>query len=192
MIFKVKHLTAIKAGAITLAFRRWTKPTIKAGSRLHTAMGVIEVTAMEKFSLRDLTPDLARKAGFDTVAALVDELGKAHAGVVYKISLRYQGEDPRIALRNKTDITAEELLIITQKLQRLDKSSKTGPWTSKVLLAIKDNPELRAVDLARKTGYEKEWLKINIRKLKNIGLTISHEVGYSISPLGTRYLKHAQ
>ncbi|WP_294276703.1 hypothetical protein [uncultured Chryseobacterium sp.] len=39
------------------------------------------------------------------------------------------------------------------------------------------------------TGFEKEWLKLNIRKLKNMGLTISHTVGYEISPLGSEYLK---
>ncbi|GAA4173979.1 hypothetical protein GCM10022218_17670 [Sphingobacterium ginsenosidimutans] len=37
--------------------------------------------------------------------------------------------------------------------------------------------------------FEKEWLKLNIRKLKNLGLTISHTVGYEISPLGERFIQ---
>jgi hypothetical protein len=50
---------------------------------------------------------------------------------------------------------------------------------------------LRAADLARMLGREKDWLKINIRKLKNLGLTISHETGDEISPLGKVVLKKA-
>ncbi|MEM7550324.1 MAG: hypothetical protein AAF363_11640 [Bacteroidota bacterium] len=36
---------------------------------------------------------------------------------------------------------------------------------------------------------EKEWLKLNIRKLKNLGLTISHNPRYEISPLGIAYIE---
>jgi hypothetical protein len=36
---------------------------------------------------------------------------------------------------------------------------------------------------------EKTWLKPNIRKLKEMGLTISLEVGHKISPRGKAYLK---
>jgi hypothetical protein len=43
-------------------------------------------------------------------------------------------------------------------------------------------------DEAKKTGFEKAWLKINIRKLKNLGLTISHNPGYTLSPRGKAYL----
>ena len=39
------------------------------------------------------------------------------------------------------------------------------------------------------TGFEKEWLKLNIRKLKNLGLTISHNVGYRLSPLGEHFIE---
>lgn len=38
------------------------------------------------------------------------------------------------------------------------------------------------------TGFEKEWLKLNIRKLKNLGLTISHNGGYELPLLGSEYL----
>ena len=41
---------------------------------------------------------------------------------------------------------------------------------------------LPAGDLAKKADAEKEWLKINVRKLKNLGLTISHQPGYELSP----------
>jgi hypothetical protein len=31
-------------------------------------------------------------------------------------------------------------------------------------------------------------MKVDIRKLKSLGLTISHDVGYELSPRGTAYL----
>jgi predicted transcriptional regulator len=52
------------------------------------------------------------------------------------------------------------------------------------LKLIQGNPRLRASDLAKMMNREKDALKLDIRKLKNMGLTISHDVGYSISPLG--------
>ena len=54
---------------------------------------------------------------------------------------------------------------------------------------IRDKPRVRAADLAKMMGKEKDDLKINIRKLKNLGLTISHDVGYTLSPLGELVLK---
>jgi hypothetical protein len=73
-------------------------------------------------------------------------------------------------------------------LARLDAAAASGPWTTKVLRAIAKHPMLPAVELAKKTGFEKAWLKINIRKLKNLGLTISHNPGYTLSPRGKAYL----
>ena len=70
----------------------------------------------------------------------------------------------------------------------MDQYSKTGVWTREVLEAVRDHPHLKALDLAEILGREKEWLKLNIRKLKNLGLTISHNPGYELSPLGKAYL----
>lgn len=53
-----------------------------------------------------------------------------------------------------------------------------------VLIQVKDHPNLYAIGIAKLTDFEKEWLKLNIRKLKNFGLTISNNVGYELSPLG--------
>ncbi|HNP97373.1 MAG TPA: hypothetical protein PKJ63_17145, partial [Cyclobacteriaceae bacterium] len=89
----------------------------------------------------------------------------------------------------RSTLTADEVITLKSKADRLDKNSSEGPWTNRVLTAIANNKGLRAEDLARKLGYEKMWLKTNIRKLKNLGLTISLEVGYEISPRGKIFLK---
>lgn len=67
--------------------------------------------------------------------------------------------------------------------------SKVGPWTHNTLFTIEKNSKLKAADLAQLLLREKEWLKLNIRKLKNLGLTISHNPGYEVSPYGKAYLR---
>jgi hypothetical protein len=46
---------------------------------------------------------------------------------------------------------------------------------------------VRAGDLAVELGREREPFKIDVRKLKNLGLTTSLEVGYRLSPRGEAY-----
>ncbi|WP_025765056.1 hypothetical protein [Dyadobacter tibetensis] len=90
------------------------------------------------------------------------------------------------------DGSSEEdpMLVLDRELERLDKQSKLGKWTVKTLILIRENPHLKSADLAVKAKKEQEWLKLSIRKLKSLGLTLSHEPGYSLSPLGEQYLAH--
>jgi len=189
MILKMTALNGIKAGTISLQFRKWKKPTVRKGSRIKTALGVIEITDVEEIATERISNEDAVQAGYNERKELLDGLNKIAEGKTYKIGVRYYSEDPRIALRENTDVSDKDLDAIKQKLERLDKYSKEGSWTLKVLHLIRDNPQVRAADLARKMKKEKNALKVDIRKLKNLGLTISHEVGYSISPLGEKMLE---
>jgi hypothetical protein len=56
------------------------------------------------------------------------------------------------------------------------------------LALIGQRPQVRAPDLAASVGRETAPFKIDVRKLKNLGLTISHPVGYELSPRGLAYL----
>jgi hypothetical protein len=56
-----------------------------------------------------------------------------------------------------------------------------------VLDAIAAHPATRAPDLAASFGRETAPFKIDVRKLKNLGLTISLTVGYRLSPRGEAY-----
>jgi hypothetical protein len=56
---------------------------------------------------------------------------------------------------------------------------------------IRDHPGLRAGDLCRLVDQDRDRFKPNVRKLKNIGLTESLEVGYRLSPRGRAYLNDA-
>jgi hypothetical protein len=64
----------------------------------------------------------------------------------------------------------------------------TAPWTGKVLDLIAANPGRRAGDLAPLVGLETQEFKVRVRRLKALGLTISLEVGYRISPRGEALL----
>jgi hypothetical protein len=71
----------------------------------------------------------------------------------------------------------------------MDASSRSGPWTRATLRAIGDNPGRRAPDLAAAFGRETLAFKRDVRKLKELGLTESLEVGYRLSPRGRAFLK---
>jgi hypothetical protein len=49
---------------------------------------------------------------------------------------------------------------------------------------IEGRPAVAARVLAQRLDYEKDWLKPQIRKLKDLGLTVSLPVGYELSPRG--------
>jgi predicted transcriptional regulator len=70
----------------------------------------------------------------------------------------------------------------------MDRTSRTGPWTRATLEAIEASPGRRAADLAAALGRERDDWKRDVRKLKELGLTSSLEVGYRLSPRGAAYL----
>jgi hypothetical protein len=181
-------LKGIKTGEITLAFRKWVKPTVKKNGKLHTPVGLISILDLKKITLEEILPEDARKAGFAKKCDLIKILTKRDNGEIYRIEFKWIGEDPRILLREKIDFTEEELFKLNQKLKRWDNSGEFRPWTQRVLQIINDFPGKRAQALAEKLDVPKDWLKLNIRKLKGLGLTISLDVGYKISPRGKRVL----
>lgn len=189
MLIKSVHLHGIKSGTIKLAFRRWEKPRVKEGTLLKTFIGLVKVRRITRIEEGQITKKDIRDAGFENLEQLLYSLQQSDGGNLYKIALRYHTEDPRIKVREQKTLTDSAYAELKNTLVRLDKNSRQGMWTKKVLLAIQKNPHLKAVEVAKLTGFEKQWLKLNIRKLKNLGLTISHEVGYELSPLGKTFVK---
>ncbi len=189
MLIKRAQLDAIVRGEIGLAFRRWKRATVKAGGTLKTAVGVLAIDSIDQVTMNSITAADARKAGFEGRATLLEEL-KNRDGSIYRIALRYIGDDPRIALRRQARVTAAERAEVRAKLDRYDQRSNLGPWTDRVLRCLASNPAVRAGDLARELGCEKAWFKNNVRKLKALGLTESLEVGYRLSPRGQAFLEN--
>ena len=65
---------------------------------------------------------------------------------------------------------------------------RTGPGRRTTLRLIAEHPEVRAGDLASSVGREMLPFKVDVRKLKNLGLTTSLRVGYRLSARGQAYL----
>ncbi|WP_040509748.1 hypothetical protein [Gordonia soli] len=187
MLLPARVAEAIAAGDVDLAFRRWSTPRVKVGSRFTTSAGIVEVTSVEPTDVGAITVDEARRAGFPTVAKAVGALRK-NDDPVYRVGLRWAAEDPRIALRNDADLSDDDVADLTRRLERLDTRSTHGPWTRAVLEMIDRRPAIRAADLAAEFGRETQPFKLDVRKLKTLGLTHSLEVGYELAPRGRELL----
>ncbi len=183
------ELTAIRAGEIDLAFRRWDRPRVKVGTRMRTGVGLIEVTSVEQVPLSALRADDARRAGAPSLRALREALDHHTDRPVFRVGLRHAGADPREALRETVPGPAE-IEQVRAWLDRLDAASKHGAWTRPTLEIIDRSPGVRAPELAAELGRETlEW-KADVRKLKEKGLTESLAIGYRLSPRGEAVLDH--
>jgi hypothetical protein len=178
-------------GSITLAFRRWDGPRVKAGSQMLSPVGLLAVDAIEVVDRSAIGAPDASAAGYRSLDELRAELDRRGAGPVYRIVLRRVGPDPREDLRNAADLTDGEVAEIRRRLDRLDRASSHGPWTDAVLAAIASNPGVRAPDLAASFGRETQPFKLDVRKLKALGLTESLTAGYRISPRGEAFRQRA-
>jgi DNA-binding MarR family transcriptional regulator len=188
MLFKSRVLDGVKAGRITLAFRCWTKPTVRAGSTLRTPIGVLAIEGVEAIGPDDISGEDARRAGFDTREALLADLRKGRNGTLYRISFRVAGPDLRESLRQNDRLDADELASLLVQLAALDKNSRSGPWTGEALRLIGERDGKSAGEVAARLGIEKPNVKRKIRQLKELGLTESLQSGYRLSERG-RFLE---
>lgn len=183
-------LDRIVSGEVDLVYRRWRRPTVRSGGTLRTAVGMLAIDSVRSVPMRSITVSDARRAGYESKAELLRELNRRREGEIYRIELRFAGVDPRVTLRESADLDDDELARLVGRLDRLDRNSRRGPWTRRFLGLIADNPHVRAEDLAESLGLDKPTFKRDVRKLKELGLTISHSPGYAISPRGRTLLDH--
>jgi hypothetical protein len=197
MLLTLTTLRDIVDGRINLVFRRWQKPTVKVGGRLHTAVGVLNITSVETIEVDDITDGDAIRAGFTDAASLVTDLFRERPNSsrgarsdgprqLYRIGVAFAGADERIDLRADDQLTDQEIESIIAKLVGIDGRSTMGPWTTRVLDLIHTWPGRRAPELAEMEGRETLPFKNDVRKLKALGLTESLPVGYRLSPRGVK------
>jgi hypothetical protein len=134
----------------------------------------------------DVSDGDAREAGLADAEALVD-LARSHTGatvepdtILHRVQFHYLAEAPEKPRLGLDDIQ--------RRVEWLDAASRWGPWTTAVLRLIEDNPGTVSRELAAEMGIPTPEFKVNVRKLKALGLTISLEVGYELSELGQDYL----
>lgn len=189
VLIRMPVLEAIAAGTVTVLFRRWDRPRVRVGGTQRTAVGVLEWTSVDAVEETDLTAADARDAGFADVDAL--RAAQTGDGLLFRIGVRPAGPDPRVALRARSRLSPRQRAELAARLERLDRSSRRGPWTAQVLELIATHPGVRAPDLAASLGLETLPFKRDVRKLKELGLTESLEVGYRLSPRGRAWRRGA-
>jgi hypothetical protein len=186
MLFRPATLEAIRDGAVTLAIRRWPRPRVRPGGRQRTGVGVIVFDRVEAVERDELDERDASDAGFDSLDRLLSFID-GRDGTIYRIALHLAGPDPRVALRESVP-SPTEVTELVARLARLDRASRHGPWTHAVLRTIGELPAVRAADLAPRFGRERMPFKLDVRKLKELGLTESLPIGYRLSPRGRSVL----
>jgi hypothetical protein len=187
MLFRPSTLKGIADGTVTRAYRTWDRPRVRPGGRQRTPAGVVAFDAVEPVARESLTDADARAAGLESLEELLGLVDR-RTGTIYRIDLHLAGPDPRVALREATP-DADEVAELRRRLERLDRASRHGSWTAEVLRAIADNPGLRAADIAASFGRERDPFKLDVRKLKELGLTESLRPGYRLSPRGHAVLR---
>lgn len=189
MLFRKDVLEGIGNREITVAFRRWKRPTVRQGGTLMTTVGQLDILLVERVTEDRISLEDAVAAGYGDCGQLIAELNRYPAGDLYRIVFVLARPDPRIVLRADDRLTAQDLAGLEQKLDKMDSSGRYGAWTRSVLSVLAGQPGRRAGDLAAELGYEKDWLKQHVRKLKALGLTVSLGTGYELSPRGRAYLE---
>lgn len=186
MLFQTRFHEPIRRGEITTTLRIWHSPRVTAGKRYAFGAGSIEVDRIREIEFDAITPALARQCGF---ASLVDLLKTAKHGAgqrVFLIDFHYSKKPVERAPR--TPPSSVELDELLRRLDAMDRRA-AKPWTRQILRLIAGHPGTRATDLADTLGRERDDFKRDVRKLKTLGLTISLEVGYELSPRGRRVLE---
>ena len=190
MLIRSKVIEKIIAGDISTVFRVWKRPTVKPGGTQMTKLGVLGIDAVDVVTEDEITETDARDAGYAVKQELIDHLlERTDETAIYRIKLHYIGEDPRKELRQKADLSEEELDEIIAKLCKLDAGSQRGDWTQLYLQMIHDRPNTHAAKLAASIGLDIPHFKPWVRKLKALGLTESLRPGYRLSPRGEKILE---
>ena len=89
MIFTKRLRDGVRRGRIRCSVRIWTRPHVKVGGRYAMDGGSIVVDSMAPIRLRDITSDLARESGFDSVTDLLETAKHGSGRKVYLIRFHY-------------------------------------------------------------------------------------------------------
>jgi hypothetical protein len=189
VLWEARFWPLIADGSVTVTFRRWKRPQAVEGRRYRTPGGIVEVDRVTTVEPETISAGDARRAGYESTAAVVADLRGDPSLPVTRVAFHLVDEpDPRAELAASAELTSDEVVDIDRRLDRLDARSSHGAWTRVTLDAIAARPGTRAADLAASFRRETAPFKIDVRKLKNLGLTISLETGYRLSPRGAAYL----
>jgi hypothetical protein len=181
----------IANGTITLVLRRWDAPRAKPGGTQRTMAGTVRIDEVAEYSGGyRVTAAQARAAGYQDAKTAQKELDRRPAKHTYLISVSYLAPDERPKLATDDRLSGADVAAISIRLDRWDAAAEI-PWTRQYLEMILANEAVRAPDLAARVGLDVPRFKRRVRQLKGLGLTISLDVGYRLSPRGRAYVRGA-
>jgi hypothetical protein len=89
MVFTKKLRDGVKRGRIRCSVRIWQRLHVKVGGRYPMDDGSIVVDAIEPITRKDITYDLARESGFESVKDLLGIAKHGPGNKVYLIRFHY-------------------------------------------------------------------------------------------------------
>jgi hypothetical protein len=89
MLFAKELRERIRRGRIRCTVRVWTGPRVKVGGRYAMDGGHVVVDSIARIRMRDITYDLARESGFDSVNDLLTKAKYGRGNKVYLIRFHY-------------------------------------------------------------------------------------------------------
>jgi hypothetical protein len=190
LLFQKRFHAGLVDGSIRLTFRRWAKPHVRPGGRYRChPIGVLEVDRVDRVPVQAISEDDARSAGFTSREELLGFMSDAAAGPVapdtevWRVALHHGGDGDRVEIALDGRLSPKDVETLSRRLDRL------GAWTVPTLRLIGRRPRVAASKLAASLGRERDPFKVDVRKLKRLGLTQSFEVGYELSPRGRALLE---
>ena len=89
MVFTKRLREGIRRGRIRCSIRIWTRPHVKVGGRYQMDEGHIVVDSIAPITVADVTYDLARESGFESVDDLLRIARHGDGDQVYVIRFHY-------------------------------------------------------------------------------------------------------
>jgi hypothetical protein len=89
MTFTKRLREGIRRGRIRCSVRVWTRPHVKVGGRYPMDEGRIVVDSITTMTLDDVTQDLARESGFESVEDLMEIARHGRGENIYLVRFHY-------------------------------------------------------------------------------------------------------
>ena len=89
MTFTKRLREGIRRGRIRCSIRVWTRPHVKVGGRYPMDEGHVVVDSISQITLDDVSHDLARESGFDSVEDLLKVARHGRGDHIYLVRFHY-------------------------------------------------------------------------------------------------------
>lgn len=89
MVFTKRLRDGLRRGRIKCSVRIWQSPRVKAGNKYQMDDGHIVVDSIEPIRQKEVTHDLARESGFESVTDLLGIAKHGSGNKVYLIRFHY-------------------------------------------------------------------------------------------------------